>query len=255
MKNVKFFSRLKVAVFSALFLFPVILMGQSPTPWNIGGNTIPGGLIPKVGTNNNNPLHLITDSITRMTILPNGFVGLGTQNPLGQLHIHEVPIEHSSPVPPPHSYFNCILMTNDDMNPLSRSNGFIIYQAFKEVTLRQQENAPFNLYNAQNKGMTIASDGNIGVGIQAPTTNFQLHAEINRFPNRFSMTNSGIMNVKEYCSMDGNKKIYTYNVLEMGSIGYDENCNTFLLQSEENTINPIDPDYWVWIFLLSDGTI
>jgi hypothetical protein len=68
MKNVKFFSLLKAVVFSALFLFPVLLMGQSPTPWNIGGNTIPVGLIPKVGTTNDNPLHLITNSITRMTI-------------------------------------------------------------------------------------------------------------------------------------------------------------------------------------------
>jgi hypothetical protein len=75
-------------------------------------------------------------------------------------------------------------------NAPAQNRGFIMQQNAYEITLKQQENAAFNLYNAGNKGMTIAATGNIGIGIQAPTTNFQLHNSTSNSANLFSMTNN-----------------------------------------------------------------
>jgi len=63
-----------------------------------------------------------------------------------------------------------------------------------------------------------------------------------------------IIQVEEYCSTDGTKKIYTFlSFHSPGIIGYDENCNLLFIQTEE--WRPLDPDGFVWGFLLPDGTI
>jgi len=67
-----------------------------------------------------------------------------------------------------------------------------------------------------------------------------------------------IWRADEYCSTHDTRKIYIYyyhpsETLTM--MGYDEYCNFFMVEPEEGTPNPNDPNGFVWGFLLSDGTI
>ena len=62
----------------------------------------------------------------------------------------------------------------------------------------------------------------------------------------------------EYCSADDTPKIYIFldhPSVTLNMMGYDENCNFFLIEAGENTWNPLNPDCFVWGYLLSDGTI
>jgi len=60
----------------------------------------------------------------------------------------------------------------------------------------------------------------------------------------------------EYCSTDDTKKIYELvGPPGFGSTGFDENCNLFLIPSEEFPIIVTNPDDWDWAFVLPDGTI
>jgi len=73
-----------------------------------------------------------------------------------------------------------------------------------------------------------------------------------------------IVSAEEYCTPDGIKKIYCFIMGEVIFKGcvlqpppqtWDDNCNLFLLDSDEYTPNPLNPDEWVWGYLLPDGTI
>jgi len=69
-----------------------------------------------------------------------------------------------------------------------------------------------------------------------------------------------IVRADEYCSTDDAKKIYNFvhcpfPFLDTMMFWYDENCNFFLVQSEEYPVRVFNPDDWVWGFLLPDKTI
>lgn len=60
---------------------------QSKNAWLIHGNNTIDPAIHHLGTNDANPLHFITNGNRRMTILPNGNIGVGTENPTTDLHM------------------------------------------------------------------------------------------------------------------------------------------------------------------------
>jgi len=77
-----------------------------------------------------------------------------------------------------------------------------------------------------------------------------------------------IINAEEYCTQDGVKKIYRFKMrkvifnkddfrdtIQIPPQTWDENCNLFLLDSDEGTFKPLNPEEWVWANLLPDGTI
>jgi hypothetical protein len=60
---------------------------QSKDAWLIHGNSNINPTVNHLGTNDAQPLHFITNGTRRMTILPNGNIGIGTQNPTTDLHM------------------------------------------------------------------------------------------------------------------------------------------------------------------------
>lgn len=66
------------------FFNPVQLCAQLPFWTNSGNNTNSSDFL---GTNNSQSLVFKTNGIERLRILPNGYVGIGTNNPLYSLHV------------------------------------------------------------------------------------------------------------------------------------------------------------------------
>jgi hypothetical protein len=67
-----------------------------------------------------------------------------------------------------------------------------------------------------------------------------------------------VIRAEEYCSKDDTKKIYLFLDHPQSTvclIGYNENCNYFLVKSDEYDCNTLNPDCWVWGEMLPDGTI
>jgi hypothetical protein len=62
------------------FLFPITCLCQAPLPfWSNMGNSVGSGDF--LGTTNNMPMIIRTNNVERFRIGPNGFVGIGTNNP------------------------------------------------------------------------------------------------------------------------------------------------------------------------------
>ncbi|MCL2289290.1 MAG: hypothetical protein FWC34_01090 [Bacteroidetes bacterium] len=66
----------------------------------------------------------------------------------------------------------------------------------------------------------------------------------------------GIIRCREYCNTEGTKKIYELVFPSgFGTMGLNESCKSFLIESEEYTPIPASPDLWDWGYLLPDGTM
>jgi hypothetical protein len=71
-----------VLVFAVLSLINTLI---AQTSWNTNGNA--GSFSNFIGTTNNYPFLFRTNSVERMRIQPNGFVGIGVANPLQRLDV------------------------------------------------------------------------------------------------------------------------------------------------------------------------
>jgi hypothetical protein len=60
---------------------------QSKDAWLIHGNSNIDATVNHLGTSDAQPLHFITNGTRRMTILPNGNIGIGTETPTTDLHM------------------------------------------------------------------------------------------------------------------------------------------------------------------------
>jgi hypothetical protein len=82
---------LKKSILKSRFLIAVISfvvchsITMAQTSWNTNGNT--GSFSNFIGTTNNYPFLFRTNSVERMRIQPNGFVGIGVANPLQRLDV------------------------------------------------------------------------------------------------------------------------------------------------------------------------
>jgi hypothetical protein len=72
---------------TALYADTAFVALQSKNAWLIHGNSNIDSGTNHIGTNDAQPLHFITNNTRRVTILPNGNVGVGTQNPTTDLHM------------------------------------------------------------------------------------------------------------------------------------------------------------------------
>jgi hypothetical protein len=121
-----------------------------------------------------------------ITIDSHGDIGICTETPNANLHLHEDGIIYADYDHLDHwdfldslvvgggkdgrpglTHFNTFLMTNPNTGNTA-TDGFRIRQQGNAVTLQQQEEAVFNLFGAERKGITIASDGSIGIGTTVP---------------------------------------------------------------------------------------
>ena len=177
------FKCVTATVFFALFSLPLFLQAQQPW-WEIGGNVI-STYDALLGTRDETILHIITNDAPRMTILTKEEkIGIGTVNPQVNLHLHSSSdcefavvekLDTNSDVSsmwgdPPSTKPSCngLLMTTRDMD-FNRACGFIISQVNKTISLRQFEEAPFHLFGASGKGMTIIPNGYVGFNTPYPT--------------------------------------------------------------------------------------
>ena len=64
--------------------------------------------------------------------------------------------------------------------------------------------------------------------------------------------------VEEYSCKEDIKKIYIFidpPPFKVCLMGYDDNCNLFLVKSNEYDCRPLEPKEWMWGEMLPDRTI
>ena len=110
------------------------------------------------------------------------------------------------------NYCNVFLMTTSATGA-SFSDGFHIRQDNSTVTLKQQEDASFHLYGKAGSGITIAPNGNVGLGISSPTQ--KLHVVGNSFFNG----NVGIGTNSPQRKLDVNGDIAAKNAISINEGG------------------------------------
>jgi len=155
-----------------IFFFGALFLGgyaQKPTSWELTGNagTTSSNFI---GTTDCEPLIFKTNGAERMRLFKSGAkLGIGTQSPLATLHLHdnlrsvlcgiteEEEINTDSWLP-----VKLLQLTT-----LIASNGFDVSYKNTDIAFKQQEQANFFL-EGPGGGLTIAPDGNIGVGTDIP---------------------------------------------------------------------------------------
>ena len=97
-------------------------------------------------------------------------VGLGTVSPLSDLHIHDAVLrpfeqgfEDLRDDPPLDGYYSTTLRLTNGGTSSGLNDGFLIEQYFEEISMRQLENANFNLYGYNGLGLQIHKSGRIGI--------------------------------------------------------------------------------------------
>lgn len=162
-----------------ILICTIVLMANGiQAQWRISGN---------VGTTNSNflgtldqmPLSIRTNDELKIHITAGDKIGFFTELPQANLHLHHT-ASLINPLTLPifdtirpddkggdsQTNNNTFLFTND-LTGGTLSDGFIITQASRQITLKQQENSPFRLFAMNNRGLIIAPNGNVTIGSHA----------------------------------------------------------------------------------------
>ena len=143
-----------------IFFFSACFVGiQAQTPWYLTGNGSTDTTLNFIGTTDKKPLIFKTRDTERMKLLSDrSFLGIGVTNPQATLHLHYQ--TDGQPVPP----LKLLQLTTD----ATANGGFsVTYEPTKDIRFKQQERAKIFI-EGRGGGMTIAQDGKIGVGTDAP---------------------------------------------------------------------------------------
>lgn len=143
------------------------------TGWNNAGNPIaPNSLVH--GTLANMPATFITNTAERMRIAANGNVGIGTTNPGAKFHIEG-------------SVANWGLGLVRNMDPAGWSgvefrnhlNDAASFIGFNNSSghgyAGTPSNHPFRIFTSGSARVTVAADGNVGIGTATPTTKLEVN--------------------------------------------------------------------------------
>mgnify|MGYP003639944604 CR=1 FL=1 len=101
----------------------------------------------------------------RLTILPDGNVGIGTVSPQRNLTIYE-------------SSGNAVLQLANNTSGVGASDGFLAYTDGVNVGLENKENGYLSLATNASEKMRITSGGNVGIGVTNPTSKLQVGGNI-----------------------------------------------------------------------------
>ncbi|MDR1112734.1 MAG: hypothetical protein LBL18_03095 [Bacteroidales bacterium] len=148
----------KLVLLFGLCLF-IALTAKAQNYWDINGNT---GIMPYhfLGTLKPESLNLATNSIINVTLTPEqGFVGIGTQKPNWNLHLHTNPKFTA--------YKNAFQMTNERTGMDRCKDGFIIYQLNTQLLMQQREEDLFRI-ETMGGGFAIDPKGDVGYGTTIP---------------------------------------------------------------------------------------
>ena len=157
-------------VFLILFLGALFLgVFAQKNCWELNGNT---GTSPKsdfLGTTDCMPLIFKTNNNERMRLLSDkSFLGIGVLNPNATLHLHlQVDKEPCDPMSANGKNRTLLQLTTTETGN-AINNGFSISSlANKEVLFQQHEQENLSI-KGPSGGLTIAADGNIGLGTNQP---------------------------------------------------------------------------------------
>ena len=128
-----------------------------------GGNILStriGGVSAGIGTFSNTAMRLFCNSVSAMYIAAaNGNVGLGTDSPVDKLTV----------VSPAGQYGITHTDGNVSVSTLTTGNqGYI----------GTKSNHPFGIYAGFNIGLTVATNGNVGIGTSTPTNKLEVNGNI-----------------------------------------------------------------------------
>jgi hypothetical protein len=121
-----------------------------------------GGIIYE---NTNSLLFRTGGNNTRMTILSDGKIGVGTTTPTSKFVIHE----------PAASTSTRLRLTNATTGSTSTDGGYIEAESGGELTIGNQEDSDMDFVTNNTIQFTIKNDGKVGIGSQSPTA--KLHVE------------------------------------------------------------------------------
>jgi len=157
-----------------------------------------------IGTESNHNLHLITGYSSKVTILTNGNVGIGTTNPLVKMHVNNGGLMISGPTP---GYGGPQLIFSPDINTSPNGKWAIEYMS---ADASRPSMGGLNFWKpspdtegAGNYSLFLKDDGKIGMGVTDDNTDGKFCASA--LPNGYRLyVNGGILTTKvkvsNYCS-------------------------------------------------------
>jgi len=101
-----------------------------------------------------------------MRLIPKTALGIGTKAPQAVLHLHQPKLDMSC-APAPDTDDSKLPVKLLQLTTYMATNGLNVSYNNNEITFKQQEEAKFSL-EGPGGGLTIAPDGNVGVGTTNP---------------------------------------------------------------------------------------
>lgn len=146
----------KLSFFIAICMAMTVIQAQSY--WSLSGNSTSGSNF--IGTTNSNALNFKTNGTSRMTLSASqAFLGIGTNNPDGNLHIHSTYRSGKG-------YQTDLHLTNSSAGGAA-TDGFRIRQLDNIVYFSQLEKANLFLQN-NGKGFVLDTNGYFGFNTSYP---------------------------------------------------------------------------------------
>lgn len=152
----------------------------------------------------------------KMRITPGGDVGIGTNSPVQELHIHSAGTNATR-----------LQLTNDSTGTTT-NDGFIIgLRNTDETVLINRENTPMSFFTNSDEKMTILGSGNVGIGTNVPDN--LLHVEQTTGGNiaKFETTNTTDGGIEVKTGTNGSSYVLFNDGTLDGSINFSGNIMTF----------------------------
>ena len=207
------------------------------------GTTIPRGFAIYKASNNdgyvwnyeNLSLRFGTNNLERMTILNDGKIGIGTNNPNSLLHLHNsIDLGEVK-----------LLMT-DASTTTQTSRGFSIFKSGSdEGNIWNYENAPIRFATYGVERMCILADGKIGIGTNNPNSLLHLHTSTGEVKIIMTDASTGIgttngFTIYKASNNDGYVWNYSNYSLRFGTNNLERMT---ILSDGKIGINKINPDF------------